>query len=112
MAKTCLDCSVFNPVQGMEGHPIFETEYDWQMHRFKSHGGPEPKKPELAKVKVKGQVSTVDASLRKAAEAAGPSGFVEAVDRRFLELESRVTALETQDTGLLDRVAALEKAPE
>ena len=45
MNKTCVDCTVFDPNQGMEGHPVFTTEDGWAEHRWKSHGGPKPAVP-------------------------------------------------------------------
>lgn len=41
--QTCTDCSAFDPNQGMEAHPIFNTPEEWADHRYKSHGGPKPK---------------------------------------------------------------------
>jgi hypothetical protein len=45
MNRTCVDCTVFDPNQGMEGHPTFTTEDGWTEHRWKSHGGPKPAVP-------------------------------------------------------------------
>jgi hypothetical protein len=45
MNRTCVDCTVFDPNQGMEGHPTFTTEDGWVEHRWKSHGGPKPAVP-------------------------------------------------------------------
>lgn len=107
--KTCVDCTEFNADHGMYGHPVFESEQAWKEHRYKSHGGPKPVEPEA---KAKQPAPEAPA----APQHDGPdvtrndfSNFLHAVDDRFNVLESRVAALEGDKTGLLDRVAALEK---
>jgi len=106
--RTCVDCSVYLPDQSMEGHPTFESEAAWLEHRHKSHGGAKP---------------TAPAAIAKDAPAKKPgiapefltrenwADFMEHYDRVTAETNSRLTALETQDTGLLTRVAALELKP-
>ena len=107
--KTCLDCSILDPVQGMEAHPIFSTEYDWLMHLHKAHGRPKPTPP--------GELKDLKESMVQADRPTGKDFYdvssihdrIDNIGEEITRLRERVAALETQDTGLLDRIAALEK---
>ena len=109
--KTCLDCSMLDPVQGMEAHPIFSTEYDWLMHLHKAHGRPKPTPPgELKELKESvTEVTRLDRPRPMDSEVDQIHDRIDNIRLDIKRLEERTAALETQDTGLLDRIAALEK---
>lgn len=104
--KTCIDCSMFSTTHGMDAHPVFTTEYEWLMHRHKSHGGPKP--PDEDKPAEKGSKKAPAPAPAPAPIAVAKSepitrddlkSLIEALDRQLGTFSGHVEELQAQVAG-------------
>lgn len=107
MYRMCVDCTEFNPDEGMMAHPVFETVFAWEYHRWKSHGGVKPEaKPDVVIDSTPGtvigtlpsadQVSISDFKTLIAAFEVHMAG----IEEQFSETGKRLDALEAKSVIL------------
>jgi len=96
MAKTCLDCSVLDPLQGLHAHPIFQSPEEWAIHLYLCHGGPKPAPtipPEEKPPELPAPIPAADEEIRAAlatleAQVAGQAAINEDFGKRLAVLEN------------------------
>ncbi len=104
--KMCVDCTVFLPDVGADGHPTFQTEEAWKDHRWKSHGGPRPEPSDKESV---GPTPKPEPTPEPEPEPEPDPTPEERAENRQLwrvlrSLEERIEALEAKQVDLTERL--------
>ncbi len=116
--KMCTDCSVHDPLQGLDAHPIFQTDFDYAEHRRTSHGGPTVA---ATRPNTRADNSPAGPTVRGSLNPGAPSTSTAAavVELDIQELKQAVETLQAQVGGqaainedLQRRLTALESTPE